>query len=276
MKIAPTLFALAVALLPPSAFAAAKLPAPPAHVVVIIEENKSYRDIIGNLQDAPYINSLVNRAALFTNAHAVTHPSQPNYMALFSGRVNVDGDSCAVAGIPAGAPSLGGEANKAGLSFTGYAEDLPATGSDACYSGEYARKHAPWTHFTDVPASANKPFSAMPAYDRLPTIAFVVPNLLNDMHSASIARGDSWLEQNIDPLVAWAMKHDTLVILTWDEDDGGATNQIPMLFLGPMVKPGRYDARTTHYDVLRTIEGLYRLAPLGASATATPITEIWR
>lgn len=276
MRLVPAFFTLCVAALSATALAGVSVPAAPAHVVVVIEENKSYREIVGNMEDAPYINALARRGALFTNAHAVTHPSQPNYMALFSGRVNLDGDSCAVAGIPPVAPSLGGEARRAGLTFAGYSEDLPATGSTVCYAGEYARKHAPWTHFTDVSPAQNEPFSNLPAYDKLPTIAFIVPNLLNDMHSASITRGDSWLEQNIDPLIAWAMKHDSLVIVTWDEDDGSATNHIPTLFLGPMVKPGRYDARITHYDVLRTIEDLYRLAPLGASATARPIAGIWR
>ncbi|MEO9170921.1 MAG: alkaline phosphatase family protein [Candidatus Baltobacteraceae bacterium] len=251
-------------------------PPPPAHVVVIVEENKSYRDIVGNSEDAPYINSLVARAALFTNSHAVAHPSQPNYMALFSGLKNSDGDSCDVDGVPAAAPNLGGEAIEAKLTFAGYSEDLPAQGSTVCYSGRYARKHVPWAHFSDIPGSDNKPFSAFPRYDRLPTIAFVIPNLLNDMHSASIQRGDAWLQQNIDPLVTWAMTHNTLIVLTWDEDDGSLSNQIPTLFIGPMVKPGRYNALVTHYAVLRTLEDLYHLPAAGASATAVPIANIWR
>ena len=56
----------------------------PDHIVIVIEENKSYKQIIGN-QDAPYINHLANEGAMFTNSFAVSHPSQPNYLALFSG-----------------------------------------------------------------------------------------------------------------------------------------------------------------------------------------------
>src|SRR5437773_12064566 len=56
----------------------------PDHVVLVIEENKSFKQIIDN-SAAPYINSLVTRAALFTQSFAITHPSQPNYLALFSG-----------------------------------------------------------------------------------------------------------------------------------------------------------------------------------------------
>ncbi|HWO38016.1 MAG TPA: hypothetical protein VNO32_55285, partial [Candidatus Acidoferrum sp.] len=56
----------------------------PAHVVVVIEENHGYSQIIGSSQ-APYINTLASEGASFTNSHAITHPSEPNYLALFSG-----------------------------------------------------------------------------------------------------------------------------------------------------------------------------------------------
>jgi hypothetical protein len=53
------------------------------HIVVVVEENHSLSGIIGNPQ-APYIGSLANGGALLTNYHAVTHPSQPNYFALYA------------------------------------------------------------------------------------------------------------------------------------------------------------------------------------------------
>jgi len=62
---------------------AASIPAP-AHVIVVMEENHGYAEIIGSGQ-APYINTLATQGALFTNSFAITHPSQPNYLALFSG-----------------------------------------------------------------------------------------------------------------------------------------------------------------------------------------------
>ena len=54
------------------------------HIVVVVEENHSFGGIIGNPQ-APYINSLASGGALLTNYHAITHPSQPNYFALYAG-----------------------------------------------------------------------------------------------------------------------------------------------------------------------------------------------
>ena len=56
----------------------------PDHVVIVIEENHSYSEIIGS-PNAPYINSLAAQGAVFTQSYAVTHPSQPNYLDLFSG-----------------------------------------------------------------------------------------------------------------------------------------------------------------------------------------------
>ena len=52
----------------------------PDHVVIVIEENHSYSEIIGS-SAAPYINSVAAQGALFTQSHATTHPSQPNYVA---------------------------------------------------------------------------------------------------------------------------------------------------------------------------------------------------
>src|SRR6476620_3448910 len=56
----------------------------PDHVVVVVMENRGYSDIVGSAS-APYINSLARSSASFTRSHAITHPSQPNYLALFSG-----------------------------------------------------------------------------------------------------------------------------------------------------------------------------------------------
>lgn len=47
-------------------------------------ENHAYQQVIGS-SDAPFLNGLARRGALFTHSYAVTHPSEPNYLALFSG-----------------------------------------------------------------------------------------------------------------------------------------------------------------------------------------------
>src|SRR6266702_1984374 len=58
------------------------------HIFVIMMENAGYSAIIGNPIDAPYINkTLLPQAALYTESFGVTHPSLPNYLALFSGDI---------------------------------------------------------------------------------------------------------------------------------------------------------------------------------------------
>src|SRR5258708_4677667 len=57
----------------------------PDHIVIVMLENHSYNEIIGNTQNAPYLNSLAQQGAIMTNSFAVQHPSQPNYIELFSG-----------------------------------------------------------------------------------------------------------------------------------------------------------------------------------------------
>jgi len=257
-----------------SSAAAGNLPRP-AHVVVIVEENKSAFQVVGNKRDAPYINGLIERGALFTDAHGVTHPSLPNYFALFAGLTNTNRDGCPARGFADDAPNLASELHAAGLSFAGYSEGLPATGYSGCWAGRYARKHAPWVQFSNVPPSANLPFSKFPPYAALPTVAFVIPDVQDDMHDGSVAEGDAWLAKHLGVLVTWASTHDTLIVLTWDEGYD-LQNSIPTLFYGPMVRSGRYGERIDHYNVLRTLEDMYGLPHAGKSGGFTPITDCWR
>ncbi|MBV8600878.1 MAG: acid phosphatase [Candidatus Eremiobacteraeota bacterium] len=244
------------------------------HVVVVVEENKSFGEIVGNPQ-APYINLLVRDGALFTRSYGVTHPSLPNYLALFAGITNDNGDGCPATGISARAPNVAAELFGTRRAFAGYAESMPHLGFTGCWYGTYARKHAPWVEFANVPPNASLPFKALPPYDKLPTLAMIVPNVNNDMHDGTIEMGDAWLEKNIAPLLAWGRTHNTLFVLTWDEGYD-RDNHIPTIFFGPMVKPGRYARRITHYTVLATLEEVLGVAPTGRAARETPISDCWR
>jgi phosphatidylinositol-3-phosphatase len=246
----------------------------PAHTVVVVMENHSYADIVGS-PAAPFINNLARRGALFTRSHAVTHPSEPNYLALFSGSTQgVADDGCP---YRFGAPNLAADLIRAGKAFAGYAEDFPGPGSSVCSAGDYARKHVPWADFSNVPGSVSLPFTSFPAtaFARLPSVSFVIPNLCHDMHDCSVAAGDAWLRAHIGLYADWAMRHDSLLILTWDEDDGSQANHITTIFTGQMVRPGRYGEPISHYTVLATIEAAYALPRDARAATATPIRNTW-
>ncbi|SEM03884.1 putative Ig domain-containing protein [Streptacidiphilus jiangxiensis] len=243
------------------------------HVLVVIEENHAYNEIIGS-SSAPYINNLASQGAVFTQSFAVTHPSEPNYLELFSGSTQgTTSDSCP---HTFSGPDLGGEALAAGDSFTGYSESMPSDGYTGCTSGEYARKHNPWSFFSDVPAADNRTFGAYPSdYTTLPKLGFVVPNLLDDMHDGTIQQGDSWLQSNIDGYAQWAKTHNSLLVVTWDEDDSSESNQIPTLMVGAGVTPGQYSENITHDNVLRTLEDSLGVAATGNAASATPITDVF-
>ncbi|WP_084728691.1 alkaline phosphatase family protein [Streptacidiphilus neutrinimicus] len=247
-----------------------------SHVVVVMEENHAYNEIIGS-SSAPYINSLANGGALMTQSFAVTHPSEPNYMALFAGSTfGLSSDKCPVSeGTTA---NLGSELLGAGDTFKGYSEGLPSTGSTTCTSGAYARKHSPWVNFSNVPGSDSVAFSAFPSssnYASLPTLSFVIPNLNDDMHDGTVAQGDTWLKNNLSAYATWAKANNSLLVVTWDEDDSTESNQIATIFSGANVVTGKYSEKINHYNVLSTLEQMYGLAKTGSAASATPITDIW-
>ncbi|MEV0838869.1 alkaline phosphatase family protein [Actinocatenispora sera] len=246
----------------------------PAHVLVVVFENKGYDNVVGNAQ-APYLNLLAKRGALLTDSHGVAHPSQPNYLALFSGSTQgVTDDSCP---HTFHADNLGAQLLAAGHGYASYAEGLPSTGFTGCGNGNYARKHAPWTDFTNVPARTQQPLRALPTdYTKLPQVGFVIPDLCSDMHNCSVATGDRWLSANLGGYVSWAQHHDSLLIVTFDEDEGTGANRIPTILAGAPVRPGRYAGHVDQYTMLRTIEAMYGLPALGAAAHRAPLTGVWR
>lgn len=242
------------------------------HVVIAVMENHSYSDIIGN-SSAPFLNRLAASGASFTQAFAERHPSEPNYLALFSGSTHgLTDDHCP---LTYRGPDLGSELRAAGHSFAGYSEGLPRTGSLECTHGRYARRHVPWSDFTDLPASVNRPMSAFPSDpDRLPAVSFVIPDLDHDMHDGTVTAGDDWLRTHLGSYASWAPTHDSLLVVTWDEDDRSESNRIPTIAVGAHVRPGRVAERIDHYRLLRTIEDAFQVPPLGRAARATPISRL--
>lgn len=256
----------------------------PDHVVIVVEENRSFSNIIGNPQ-APYINSLVAQGALMTSSFGMGHPSQPNYLQLFSGSNQGVTDNSTPHSFDT--PNLRSSLAAGGFSFTGYAESLPNAGfTGSAFStvpgqNQYERKHNPWVNWQGaaanaVPASENQPFTSFPAnHAHLPTVSFVVPNEQNNMHDGSIATADGWLNTKLKGYVDWAQTHNSLFILTWDEDDGSENNRIVTLLVGPMVVPGQYNQTINHLNVLRTVTNLYGVAPVGHAVGVQPIGGIF-
>jgi acid phosphatase len=235
--------------------------APPKydHVVVVIMENHSFEQIF-EAPVAPYLQKLARNGALFERSHGVAHPSQPNYLALFSGSTHGVRDD----GVhDIAAPSLAGRLRAVGKTFTGYAE----AGSP--------RKHNPWESFADA-KRAGKSLAEFPRdYQRLPAVSFVIPNLLNDMHDGTIGQADTWLKAHLGSYANWSRKHNSLLIVTFDEDDYGIENRIFTVLYGAAIKPARYAERIDHYTLLRTIEDIEGTAPLGTTVVRKAISSVW-
>ncbi len=239
-------------------------------MVIAIFENKAYGQVINR---APAFDALGATGLVITDSRGVTHPSQPNYLALFSGSTQgVTDDSCP---HTFSADNLGRQVIDAGLTFTGYAEGLPHSGYTGCSTGRYARKHAPWTNFADLPASVSQPYSAFPTdYTKLPALAFVIPDMCHDMHDCSVGTGDAWLGANLSGYAAWARTHNSLLIVTFDEDDQSAGNWIPTIIVGEGVPVGHVSTRVDQYSMLRTLEHCFGLPPLGKAAAAQPVPHV--
>ncbi len=264
---------------------AAQVPKPD-HIIIVILENHAYDQIIGS-KAARFMNSLIKNkyCALFTNSFAITHPSQPNYLAIYAGSTEGITDDDRPGNLPFTQPNLGAELLSHGYSFAGYSEDLPLAGFDGNYSGNYARRHNPWVNWQNskingVPENVNLSFKNFPKdFRKLPTVSFVIPNVKNDMHDGSdpdrIKISDEWIRKNLSGLIKWTLKHNSLIIFTFDEDNDLSDNHIPTFFIGEIVNGGRYSEKINHYNVLRTIEDFYKLSYAGESSDAEPITNCW-
>jgi hypothetical protein len=231
----------------------------PDHIVVVFEENHGFSEIIGNSR-APFINKLASEGLLFTRFYGIGRPSQLNYFVLFSGSTQGVRDN---GKHTISAPSLADQLEKAGLSFIGYGE----TGAE--------RKHKPWESFVG-PQHRTQDFDAFPAnFDNLPTVAFVTPNLSHNMHDGTIEEGDQWSRKHFERYVEWAKDHNSVFILTFDEDGGYDRNRVATIVVGAGIDPGRIDKPRNHYSLLRTIQSIYGLGPLGRRKVA-PLFSVRR
>ncbi|MEP7009939.1 MAG: alkaline phosphatase family protein [Acidobacteriota bacterium] len=268
------------------------------HVVIVVEENKDYEQIFeapNSPQVAPYFQQLKSVGASLTQMFAEEHHSEGNYFWLFSGSNQDVGFIDQIPSAMFSTHNLGERLVASGRTFKGYSEDLPVIGSKINGAGLYARKHVPWASFSNLPTgttattSANLRFKDFPAdYSTLPTVSFVIPNLVNDMHDGStasaITAGDKWLRKHFDGpngYLAWATQNNSLLIITFDENDHGPSgltdpaaadwkkrNRIVTILAGAHVKPGYEESqRVTHVNLLRTLEAMYGLEKSGAQQT---------
>jgi phosphatidylinositol-3-phosphatase len=283
--VAASLASLIVALLPAAnRVQAGSVPAFD-HVFVIVMENTSYSTIIGS-KSAPYINSLVPAGALATSYYAVTHPSLPNYLALTGGNtfgVTSDCTTCWVS-----ASNVADSLESAGSTWKAYMESMPSP----CFVGDsypYAQKHNPFIYFNDIRTNSTRckahvvPFTQLAtdltSTSTTPNFGFITPNMCNDMHDCSVATGDAWLKQQVPAILASpAFKtQNSLLALTWDEDDSSGTNHVPLILLGPGAGVGYTSSvHYNHYSLLHAIEAARGAATLTTNdAGASTMSDLY-
>lgn len=108
-------------------------------------------------------------------------------------------------------------------------------------------------------------------FESLPTVSLVVPNEQHDAHSNTARVADDWLRQNLGAYAAWAREHNSLLIVTFDEDGSTdtrrgdpyttGTHRIPTFFYGAGVRQGESAQRIDHLNVLATVLWLHGALP---------------
>lgn len=262
-------------------------------VVLVVLENTNPDEAKGQ----PFLRSLAASGSYLSNYYAVAHPSQPNYIALFSGSTQgVDGDSPAILDRP----FLGekGQKRQNGQEFhwKAYAEGYPSGTCDLRESiGSYVKRHVPPLSFKKVQNDPEfcrdhitgfEDFLVAAKAHSLPSFSLVVPNLDNDAHDQPLSDADAWLERNFRGLLNDPeFQRDVLLIVTFDENDtkswrygSDASNKVFTVLWGNDVKQGYTEpALYNHYDLLRTIETIFGIKPMACGdVMARPIGGIWR
>lgn len=231
------------------------------HIVVVVMENHSYNEIVGAAA-APYINNtLIAGGALMTNYKGVSHPSQPNYLAMYAGSTFgvADDNNVNLGSQPTWYTLL----NAAGKTFRGFGE-----------AGNIERKHSPWESFTEG-TSVESAFSTFNGTNPAHTVSFISPAPLNNMHDGTIAQGDTWLSNNINAYAQWAKTHNSLLVVVFDEDDSSQGNTVPCIFYGAGIVPGQYGAAYDHYSLCKTVCVSQNVAPPANASGASTMTGMF-
>ena len=226
-------------------------PANPPHIMLIVEENRSYGDIIGS-SSAPYINTLASEYASATNWYSVEHTSEYDYVDLISGSNQ---------GLPVGKPysatTLVDELHAQSIPWKAYMESLPSN----CYNGAppanglYDQYHNGFHYFAEygttagdwcskanlstegvVPYTGSAPLVSALDATNAPDFVELIPNDCDEMHGDKntgspcatstqpelISAGDTWLSDNLPAVIgsSWFAQNG-IIIITWDEAASG-------------------------------------------------------
>ena len=250
-------------------------------VFTIVMENHSRSEILGN-KHAPFINQLAKDNAVAAGYHdSFVHPSMPNYFWMVSGQnFGILDDKDPIKHHLDSRSHIADQLELAGLSWKSYQESM----GEPCglkSRGRYAAKHNPFVYFDDINGWDGTAFHPEKRCNEhvidfsqldvdivkraLPRYVFITPNLDNDMHDGSIARGDAWLAAEVPKLMATdAYKQGGVIFLLWDEGGGTpASDDPPFIAISPHADAGKYSY--VPYDTssyLKSVQNILGVAEL--------------
>jgi phosphatidylinositol-3-phosphatase len=278
-----------------SSTATASNSAPPAkaaqapagsRTAVIVLENRELGEVIG-AADAPYLNRLASQGALAVNDYAITHPSLPNYLAMTGGStfgISEDCTDCHASG-----PNLATQLSGAGVTWRAYMGAMPSPCFSGAEAGEYAKRHNPFMYYPSVASNPSLCARDVPetqlradlTHHRLPSFAWISPNLCDDAHSCGFGSADSYLRRVVPPLLG-QLGPAGLLVITFDEGTSNAGccgsaagGRIATILLGPGVHAGtRLHRPYSQYSLLATVEDRFGVPRLrnARSASALDLT----
>jgi hypothetical protein len=252
--------------------------APPAtyrHVVVIVEENRRWKDVGGvGFRSMPYLHSLAAHCAVFANwtETNTAQDSLTQYIGLTSGVNNpaTVNDCSPSSTCRSTDDNIFRQVRSTGGTARTFVEG-PTTG---CSASGNAAKHIPALYYhggTDHDSCRTevRPIGEMDV-DNLPTFAMVIPNLCNDGHDCGNSVVDSWARSTLGPLLAGAdyRSGDTAVFVLYDED-----HPVPNLMIAPTAHAGTLTtAGAGHAAALKTWEEMLGLPLMQQGVLPTAIS----
>ena len=219
-----------------------------SHVVLVIEENHRFDEVYPN--GMPWLSAEGIKYGYTTNYHADEPGSALDYFWLSSGSgeqaFGCSGDGCP---NPITSDNIFRELGRAGLTWKVYAQGLPSVGYMGTSSGAYVARHNPAKWYSDV---INSPalqrnmvpftqFAADMAANQLPNYSIIVPDVDNDAHDGTVGQADTFLKNNVAPLLntpSFQAGGDGLMFITFDECDGAVgacPEQVFTAVIGPKV-----------------------------------------
>ncbi|KAG0739880.1 hypothetical protein G6F57_002685 [Rhizopus arrhizus] len=253
------------------------------HVLQIWFENQDFKTI----SNIPGFTNLQKHGILLDNYNAITHPSQPNYVASTGGS-NFGIITDDYYNISANTLSIFDLLEDKGLTWRLYQEDIPSIGYTGYEAGNYVRKHNPAVSYDSIGLNATRLQNIVSANQllkdintkSLPNWMFYTPNLQNDGHDTNAAYAGNWLakfyENTLNNLY---LLENTLILITFDETASFLSrNRVWSLLFGaiPENLKGTTDSTFySHYSILSTVEKNWDLPNLNRGDTDKKMSNIF-